>query len=149
MRENKEVLEPPVEREDNKINNIVDTSITKVHYNEYKNEENEKQYQEISFPKSEQTNIQSEKRENKEGREMDPNNIRKEWNNIKDEYSSLSQNKIDYKRYENDNDDDTKSIASVASVASAASAFSNITDISQVKKIHIKEASKGKKPTFF
>ena len=152
VRENKEVLEPPVELEDNKINNIVDTSITKFSYNEHKNEENEKQYQEISFPKSEQTNIQSEKRENKEGREMDPNNIRKEWNNIKGEYSSLSQNKIDYKRYENDNDDDTKSIASVASVASAASAasaFSNITDISQVKKIHIKETSKGKKPTFF
>ena len=84
-----------------------------------------------------------------------------EWDNIKVEYNSLSQNKIDYKKFDTENakiknkeyDDDTKSVASVTSVTSVtsiASALSNITDISQVKKIHINEATnKNKKPSFF
>ena len=168
----------PAELEDNKINNIVDTPLTKFNDDKYKNEAISHQNQEISFStfaplmpltKSKQENHQDEEgyKGNQDIREKEPNIIRKEWNNIKDEYNSLSQNKddvkIDFKRYENEDtknastsssvsksnkkyeydDDDTKSVSSVTS------ALSNITDISQVKKIHIKETSKGKKPSFF
>ena len=168
----------PAELEDNKINNIVDTPLTKFNDDKYKNEAISHQNQEISFStfaplvpltKSKQENHQDEEgyKGNQDIREKEPNIIRKEWNNIKDEYNSLSQNKddvkIDFKRYENEDtknastsssvsksnkkyeydDDDTKSVSSVTS------ALSNITDISQVKKIHIKEGSKGKKPSFF
>jgi hypothetical protein len=60
----------------------------------------------------------------------------------------LSQNDVDYKKYENEiaskkyeNEDDAKSVSSV---------LSNFTDISQVKQIHINEtANKNRKPSFF
>ena len=135
----------------NKINenNIVDISF-KNSDDEYtkgssKNEENGK---EISFTKSEQTNTEATGW-NTEKEKKDINNI---WDNIKGEYNELSQNKMGYKKYENeivskkyaDVDDDAKSVSSVAS------ALSNFTDISQVKKIHISEAtSKNRKPSFF
>jgi hypothetical protein len=128
----------------NKINNIVD--ITSLRKNEYKEEEGNK---EISFFESKQTNTQD-----KGGiyEEKERKNISNEWDNIKVEYNSLSQNKMGYKNFETEiqknkdkeYDDDTKSVTSVAS------ALSNITDISQVKKIHINEATnKNKRPSFF
>jgi hypothetical protein len=135
----------------NKIseNNIVDISF-KNSDDEYtkgtsKNEENGK---EISFTKSEQTNTQATGW-NTEKEKKDINN---EWDNIKGEYNELSQNKVGYKKYENeivskkyaDVDDDANSVSSVSS------ALSNFTDISQVKKIHISETtSKNRKPSFF
>ena len=134
-----------VKETNNKINNIVDTSLIK-----FKNDEYEKKEvsEEISFFKSEQANMQS-KKDNYQEKER--KNISNEWDNIKDEYNSLSQNKVDYKKFDTEiekfknkeNDDDTKSIASVAS------ALSNVTDISQVKKIHINETASKKKPSFF
>jgi len=135
-----------VKETNNKINNIVDTSLIN-----FKNDEYEKKEvtEEISFPKSEQANMQS-KRDNYQ--EKESKNISNEWNNIKDEYNSLSQNKNDYKKFDNEiakfknkggYDDDTKSITSVTST------LSNITDISQVKKIHINETTSKKKPSFF
>jgi hypothetical protein len=133
----------------NKINNIVDTSLRK---DDYKKEEDNK---EISFFKSEKTNTESKGGNYKE---KERKNVNNEWNNIKVEYNSLSQNKMDYKKSETENaknknkeyDDDTASIASVKSVKSVTSVLSNITDISQVKKIHINEATnKNKKPSFF
>jgi hypothetical protein len=168
----------PAELEDNKINNIVDTPLTKFNDDKYKNEAVSYQNQEISFStfapltKSKQENHQDEEgyKGNQDIREKEPNIIRKEWNNIKDEYNSLSQNKddvkIDFKRYDNEDtriastaitassvsksnkkheydDDDAKSVSSVTS------SLSNITDTSQIKKIHIKEGAKGKKPSFF
>ena len=157
------VLKENVETEYNKIDNIVDTTLTKNN-----NEVPNKQPQEISFKalfSSEQTDKESEAMEPKdtrdtrdtsEAREV-PDNISKEWNSIKEDYHSLSQGEAKHtshtsyssKKYEND-DDDAISIASVASNASNASALSNITDISMIKKIHITDASnKGKKPSFF
>ena len=157
------VLKENVETEYNKIDNIVDTTLTKNN-----NEEPNKQPQEISFKalfSSEQTNKESEAMEPKdtrdtrdtsEAREV-PDNISKEWNSIKEDYHSLSQGEAKHtshtsyssKKYEND-DDDAISIASVASNASARSVLSNITDISMIKKIHITDASnKTKKPSFF
>uniref|UniRef100_A0A6C0L9F8 Uncharacterized protein n=1 Tax=viral metagenome TaxID=1070528 RepID=A0A6C0L9F8_9ZZZZ len=168
----------PAELEDNKINNIVDTPLTKFNDDKYKNEAVSYQNQEISFStfapltKSKQENLQDEEgyKGNQDIREKEPNIIRKEWNNIKNEYNSLSQNKddvkIDFKRYDNEDtriastaitsssvsksnkkheydDDDAKSVSSVTS------SLSNITDTSQIKKIHIKEGAKGKKPSFF
>jgi hypothetical protein len=129
----------------NKINqnNIVDISL-KNSNDEYtgdinKNEENGK---EISFTKSEQTNTQTSGWINEK-----ENNIYNKWDTLKNEYNELSQNKVGYKKYENEivskkyNDDDTKSVSSVAS---------NNTDISQIKKIHINETTnKNKKPSFF
>jgi len=134
-----------VKETNNKINNIVDTSLIKFKNNEYEKKE---VTEEISFFKSEQANMQS-KKDNYQEKER--KNISNEWNNIKDEYNSLSQNKIDYKKFDTEiekfknkeRDDDTKSIASVAS------ALSNITDISQVKKIHINETTSKKKLSFF
>ena len=168
----------PAELEDNKINNIVDTPLTKFNDDKYKNEAISHQNQEISFStfaplvpltKSKQENHQDEEgyKGNQDIREKEPNIIRKEWNNIKDEYNSLSQNKddvkIDFKRYENEDTKNASTSSSVSkpnkkyeyddddakSVSSVSSALSNITDISQIKKIHIKEGSKGKKPSFF
>ena len=157
------VLKENVETEYNKIDNIVDTTLTKNN-----NEEPNKQPQEIlfkAFSSSEQTNKESEAMEPKdtrdtrdtsEAREV-PDNISKEWNSIKEDYHSLSQGEAKHtshtsyssKKYEND-DDDAISIASVASNASNASVLSNITDISMIKKIHITDASnKTKKPSFF
>ena len=135
----------------NKINenSIVDISFKKNSDDEYtkgtsKNEENCK---EISFTKSEQTNTQASGWVN----EKEKKDINNEWDNIKGEYNELSQNKVGYKKYENEivskkyvDDDDSKSVSSVAS------ALSNYTDISQIKKIHINETTnKNKKPSFF
>ena len=133
----------------NKIseNNIVDISF-KNSDDEYKKgtSKNEENGKEISFTKSEQTNTQATGW-NTEKEKKDINN---EWDNIKGEYNELSQNKMDYKKYDNeivskkyaDVDDDAKSVSSVSS------ALSNFTDISQVKKIHISE-TKNRKPSFF
>jgi hypothetical protein len=142
---NKDEIDEIVKETNNKINNIVDTSLIK-----FKNDEYEKKEvsEEISFFKSEQANMQT-KKDNYQEKER--KNISNEWDNIKDEYNSLSQNKIDYKKFDTEIekfknkeiDDDTKSIASVAS------ALSNVTDISQVKKIHINETASKKKPSFF
>ena len=133
----------------NKINqnNIVDI-LFKNSNDEYtkgisKNEENGN---EISFTKSEQTNTQTSEWINEK-----ENNIYNKWDNLKNEYNELSQNKVGYKKNENEivskkynEDDDTKSVSSVASV------LSNNTDISQIKKIHINETTtKNKKPSFF
>ena len=130
--------------DNNKINenNIVDTSIKKISDDEYKgwnkNEENDK---EISFTQSEQANMQTQENVEKEN-----NDIRNEWDNIKVEYNSLSQNNGDNKKYKNEiaskkyeeDDDDVKSVSSVA------------TDISQIKKIHINETlNRNKRPSFF
>ena len=157
------VLKEPVEPEYNKINNIVDTTLTK-----YNDEVPIKQPQEISFKafsSGEQTNKQDEERSLKEPKEpVEPDNISKEWSSIKDDYHSLSRENTKnteyygkrYEneaiaeattgKYENDNDD----AISVASVSSVESALSNITDVSMIKKIHIKDVSnKGKKPSFF
>jgi hypothetical protein len=82
-----------------------------------------------------------------------PSSIHKEWDTIKDEYSSLSQNKMAYKTFDkkkydkydkSDNYDDD-----AISIASHTSGISNITDISHVKQIHITDTNKSKKPTFF
>ena len=131
---------------DNKIDNIVDTSLTKVNNEEYKEgRQKEESIQEISFTKHEQTNTQTKK----DFYEKEKSDIHNVWDNIKDEYNSLSQNKVDYKKYENeivskkyaDVDDDSKSVSSV---------LSNFTDISHVKQIHISETtSKNRKPSFF
>ena len=176
------VLKEDTENVYSKINNIVD--IPDIPLTKNSNEVYNKQPQEILFKAfassgsggsggsgdSEQTNKQEEEsdaRDTSEAREV-PDNIRKEWNSIKDDYHSLSQENTAYNKkyeagagaatagttgtsgkYEND-DDDAISIASVRSVASARSVASNITDISMIKKIHIKEASnKTKKPSFF
>jgi hypothetical protein len=133
-----EVINVVKEHEDNKINIIVDTSLTKYNNDEFK-EDYKEDTQEISFTKCDKTNIQEKK---------DTDAVRDEWSNIKAEYNSLSQNKVDYKKYENEiaskkyeDEDDTKSVSSV---------LSNFTDISQVKQIHINEtANRNKKPSFF
>ena len=148
------VLKENVETDYNKINNIVDTTLTKD-----SDEVPNKQSQEIlfkAFSSSEQTNKESEARDTREpkGTTGTPDNISKEWNSIKEDYHSLSQGEAKHtsyssKKYEND-DDDAISVASARSVASNASALSNITDISMIKKIHITDASnKTKKPSFF
>jgi hypothetical protein len=151
------VLKENVETEYNKIDNIVDTTLTKNN-----NEVPNKQPQEISFKalfSSEQTDKESEARDTRDTRDTSearevPDNISKEWNSIKEDYHSLSQGEAKHtshtshssKKYENDDDD----AISVASNASNASALSNITDISMIKKIHITDASnKTKKPSFF
>jgi hypothetical protein len=134
---------------DNKINIIVDTSLTKNNNGEFKEGHKEtskveEDTQEISFTKCDQTNIQKKQ----DASEKEPYAVRDEWSNIKAEYTSLSQNNVDYKKYENEiaskkfeNDDDAKSVSSV---------LSNFTDISQVKQIHINEtANKNRKPSFF
>jgi hypothetical protein len=136
--EETEVINVVKEHEDNKINIIVDTSLTKYNNDEFK-EDYKEDTQEISFTKCDKTNIQEKK---------DTDAVRDEWSNIKAEYNSLSQNKVDYKKYENEiaskkyeDEDDTKSVSSV---------LSNFTDISQVKQIHINEtANRNKKPSFF
>ena len=128
---------------DNKIDNIVDTSLIKYKYEEEYKEGGKNE--EISFTKREQTNTQTKK----DFDEKEKSDIHNVWDNIKDEYNSLSQNKVDYKKYENeivskkyaDVDDDAKSVSSV---------LSNFTDISQVKQIHISETTgKNRKPSFF
>jgi hypothetical protein len=140
--------------EDNKINNIVDET------DEPYDTKNETfNSQEISFANHDK---------DKEDATSLTNTIHKEWNNIKDEYSSLShgslsQNKMAYKmpenesvrkkKYDND-DDDTISIksnvshTSRTSHSSRTSVLSNITDTSLIKKIHITD-TKSKKPSFF
>jgi hypothetical protein len=147
--------------EDNKINNIVDET------DEPYDTKNETfNSQEISFANHDK---------DKEDATSLTNTIHKEWNNIKDEYSSLShgslshsslshgslsQNKMAYKMPENesvrkkkyDNDDDDtisiKSNVSRTSRTSHSSVLSNITDTSLIKKIHITD-TKSKKPSFF
>jgi hypothetical protein len=125
---------------DNKINIIVDTSLTKNNNGEFKEgyketSKVEEDTQEISFTKCDQTNIQKKQ----DASEKETYAVRDEWSNIKADYTSLSQNNVDYKKYEND--DDAKSVSSV---------LSNFTDISQVKQIHINEnANKNRKPSFF
>ena len=183
------VLKEDTENVYSKINNIVD--IPDIPLTKNSNEVYNKQPQEILFKAftssdSEQTNKQedeSDARDAKDARDARdtseaskarevPDNIRKEWNSIKDDYHSLSQENTAYNKrydatatagttgttgtasgkYENDDDDaiSIASVASVRSVASARSVASNITDISMIKKIHIKEASnKTKKPSFF
>jgi hypothetical protein len=134
---------------DNKINIIVDTSLTKNNNGEFKEgyketSKVEEDTQEISFTKCDQTNIQ----EKQDASEKETYAVRDVWSNIKAEYTSLSQNDVDYKKYENEiaskkyeNEDDAKSVSSV---------LSNFTDISQVKQIHINEtANKNRKPSFF
>ena len=124
-------------------NNIVDITITKNSDEEYKGwDKNEENREEISFAKSEQKNMQA--KEN--AYEKKDSNIGNEWDNIKVEYNSLSQNNGDNKKYKNeiaskkyeDDNDDAKSVSSVA------------TDISQIKKIHINETlNRNKRPSFF
>lgn len=132
-------------KEDNKINNIVDET------DEPDDTKNETfNSQEISFANHDK---------DKEDATSLTNTIHKEWNNIKDEYSSLShsslsQNKMAYKMPENesvrkkkyDNDDDDT--ISIKSNHSRSSVLSNITDTSLIKKIHITD-TKSKKPSFF
>jgi len=135
-------------KEDNKINNIVDET-------DEPDDTKNKTFnsQEISFANHDK---------DKEDATSLTNTIHKEWNNIKDEYSSLShsslsQNKMAYKmpenesvrkkKYDND-DDDTISIKSHSSRTSRSSVLSNITDTSLIKKIHITD-TKSKKPSFF
>jgi hypothetical protein len=160
------VLKEQVEPDYNKINNVVD--IPDIPLTKYNDETLNQQSQEISFKafsSGNQENKQdSERSETNKRNESDTrnesdareapkepfetDNIRKEWNSIKDDYLSLSQGNAKYAetKYENDNDD----AISVMSVASERSVASNITDISLIKKIHIKEASnKTKKPSFF
>jgi hypothetical protein len=156
--DNKEIAtnEPICEdnKEDNKINNIVDET-------DEPDDTKNKTFnsQEISFANHDK---------DKEDATSLTNTIHKEWNNIKDEYSSLShsslsQNKMAYKmpenesvrkkKYDND-DDDTISIksnvshTSHTSHTSRTSVLSNITDTSLIKKIHITD-TKSKKPSFF
>jgi hypothetical protein len=141
--------------EDNKINNIVDET-------DEPDDTKNKTFnsQEISFANHDK---------DKEDATSLTNTIHKEWNNIKDEYSSLShsslshgslshsslsQNKMAYKMPENesvrkkkyDNDDDDT--ISIKSNHSHSSVLSNITDTSLIKKIHITD-TKSKKPSFF
>jgi hypothetical protein len=128
--------------EDNKINNIVDDKVCE-----------RENIEEISFANREK---------DKEDETNSPNTIHKEWDNIKDEYSSLSETKTAYKIPENEGihkkkyeyekyakydnyDDDT---ISISSRVSSVSVVSNITDVSQIKKINITE-TKNKKTTFF
>ena len=134
---------------DNKINIIVDTSLTKYNNGEFKEgykdaSKIEEDTQEISFTKYDKPNIQ----EKQDANEKEKDAVCDVWSNIKAEYTSLSQNDVGYKKYENEivskkyeNEDDTKSVSSV---------LSNFTDISQVKQIHINEtANKNRKPSFF
>ena len=134
---------------DNKINIIVDTSLTKYNNGEFKEGYKdackiEEDTQEISFTKYDKPNIQ----EKQDANEKEKDAVCDVWSNIKAEYTSLSQNDVGYKKYENEivskkyeNEDDTKSVSSV---------LSNFTDISQVKQIHINEtANKNRKPSFF
>jgi hypothetical protein len=134
---------------DNKINIIVDTSLTKYNNGEFKEgyketSKIEEDTQEISFTKYDKPDIQ----EKQDANEKEKDAVCDVWSNIKAEYTSLSQNDVDYKKYENEivskkyeNEDDTKSVSSV---------LSNFTDISQVKQIHINEtANKNRKPSFF
>jgi hypothetical protein len=149
------VLKEQVEPDYNKINNVVD--IPDIPLTKYNDETLNQQSQEISFKafsSGNQENKQDSESEAKDTTREAPkepfetDNIRKEWNSIKDDYLSLSQGNAKYAetKYENDNDD----AISVMSVASERSVASNITDISLIKKIHIKEASnKTKKPSFF
>jgi hypothetical protein len=142
----------------NKINIIVDTSkkfYTKDDYKEGSKieKDNEENIQEITFSKggSEQTNIKTVRN----FEEKEKNIVRNQWNNIKNEYNLLSQNKMDFKKTnKNDKDDHHKEIdeedaISISSVSSVESAISNFTDISQIKKININEPVKNKKPSFF
>ena len=152
------VLKEQVEPDYNKINNIVD--IPDIPLTKYNDETLNQQQQEISFKaffSGNQENKQDSESEAKDTTREAPkepfetDNIRKEWNSIKDDYHSLSQGNAKYAetKYENDNDD-AISVMSVASARSERSVASNITDISLIKKIHIKEASnKTKKPSFF
>ena len=128
------------QNDDIKINNIVDTK-----YNDDNNNETSEagDSQEISF---------TNRTQDKEDNTILANSIHKEWSNIKDEYSSLSQNKMEYKTFDNEGgrkkkydnyDDDTMSVTSRTSV------ISNTTDISQIKQIHIQDTAKSKKPSFF
>jgi hypothetical protein len=134
---------------DNKINIIVDTSLTKNNNGEFKEgykdaSKIEEDTQEISFTKYDKPNIQ----EKQDANEKEKDAVCDVWSNIKAEYTSLSQNDVGYKKYENEivskkyeNEDDAKSVSSV---------LSNLTDISQVKQIHINEtANKNRKPSFF
>ena len=134
---------------DNKINIIVDTSLTKNNNGEFKEgykdaSKIEEDTQEISFTKYDKPNIQ----EKQDANEKETDAVCDVWSNIKAEYTSLSQNDVGYKKYENEivskkyeNEDDAKSVSSV---------LSNLTDISQVKQIHINEtANKNRKPSFF
>ena len=135
--------------DDIKLNNIVDTKYS----DDNKDEADEaRDLQEISFAPHVQ---------DKEDEAILANSIHKEWNDIKDKYSSLSQNKTEYnteyntayktfdkeggrkKKYDHYDDDDSISVVSHASVATA------ITDISQIKQIHIQDTAKSKKPSFF
>ena len=128
------------QNDDIKIDNIVDTK-----YNDDNNNETSEagDSQEISF---------ANRTQDKEYDTVLANSIHKEWSNIKDEYSSLSQNKMEYKTFDNEGgrkkkydhyDDDTMSVTSRTSV------ISNTTDISQIKQIHIQDTAKSKKPSFF
>ena len=134
---------------DNKINIIVDTSLTKYNNGEFKEgyketSKIEEDTQEISFTKYDKPDIQ----EKQDANEKEKDAVCDVWSNIKAEYTSLSQNDGGYKKYENEivskkyeNEDDAKSVSSV---------LSNFTDISQVKQIHINEtANKNRKPSFF
>jgi hypothetical protein len=154
------VLKEQVEPDYNKINNVVD--IPDIPLTKYNDETLNQQQQEISFKaffsgnqENKQDSESNERDESNERSERDTreapkepfetDNIRKEWNSIKDDYHSLSQGNAKYAetKYDNDNDD-------AISVMSERSVASNITDISLIKKIHIKEASnKTKKPSFF
>ena len=135
--------------DDIKLNNIVDTKYS----DDNKDEADEaRDLQEISFAPHVQ---------DKEDEAILANSIHKEWNDIKDKYSSLSQNKTEYnteyntayktfdkeggrkKKYDHYDDDDSISVVSHTSVATA------ITDISQIKQIHIQDTAKSKKPSFF
>ena len=158
------VLKEQAEPDYNKINNVVD--IPDIPLTKYNDETLNQQQQEISFKafsSGNQENKQDSERDESDTRDardatreapkepFETDNIRKEWNSIKDDYHSLSQGNAKYAetKYENDNDD-AISVMSLASVASERSVASNITDISLIKKIHIKEASnKSKKPSFF
>ena len=143
----------------NKINIIVDTSNKNYRRDDYKEgskneKDNEKNLQEITFYKGsgEQTNIKT----SRNFEEKETNIVRNQWNNIKNEYNLLSQNKNDFKKTnKNDKDyhkeveeEDAISVSSVSSVSSVASAISNFTDTG-IKQIHINEIAKNKKPSFF
>ena len=128
------------QNDDIKINNIVDTKNSHDNKNETREADDS---QEISFANTTQ---------DKEDDTVLANSIHKEWSNIKDEYSSLSQNKMEYKTFDNEGgrkkkydnfEDDTMSVTSRTSV------ISNTTDISQIKQIHIQDTAKSKKPSFF
>lgn len=132
----------------NKINNIVDIKYSDDKTGEPDEPRETFASQEISFATPEAA-------EAAEAVETSiPSSIHKEWDTIKDEYTSLSQNKMAYKtfdkkkyaladKYNNDYDDDA------ISIASHTSGISNITDISHIKQIHITDTNKSKKPTFF